>query len=535
MAHSPGWPGLLSFGRPPSLLGEASEPPLALGPGGPVRFGQADKQVREVAVIDVGSNSVRLVLYRLEGRAIWTVYNEKVLAGLGREISRTGRLNPEGVTTALAALRRFRAVLDGARPSEVYTAATAAVREAQDGPEFITRVRDETGLEIRVLSGQDEAQGAALGVIAGAPGSSGVAGDLGGSSLELVRIEDGVVGEGVTLKLGPFAFGPPRDYNPVRGRAETIRRLEPVITDYRAPVFHAVGGAWRNLALLHMRLSAYELNVVHQYELPAAEALSVARLVAHQSRSSLEQIRGISKKRLETLPHAAVLLEALIDRLGFQRVAFSAYGLREGLIYAAMPRELQARDPLVEGCTALGSRMGAAEGLGEALHAWLDPAREALRPVFPESRDEILLAATARLADVGARLHPDHRGPLAFDQVLRAPIAGQNHAERAFIAAAILARYEPDAPLPQPDTMRRVLSPDRAHRARALGLALRLGCDLSGRSPALLRRSALRIEGGDLVLTADRDAADLLLGEQTRKRLATLAAHLELTPVARGA
>ncbi|MDP8916988.1 MAG: Ppx/GppA family phosphatase, partial [Pseudomonadota bacterium] len=430
-----------------------------------MRFGRPDRQVRDVAVIDVGSNSVRLVLYRLEGRAIWTVYNEKVLAGLGREVSRTGRLNPEGVTTALAALRRFRAVLDGARPSEIYTAATAAVREAQDGSDFIARVRDEAGLEIRVLSGQDEARGAALGVIAGAPGSSGVVGDLGGSSLELVRIEEGAVGQGVTLKLGPFAFGSPRDYDPARGRAETIRRLEPVITDYRAPVFHAVGGAWRNLALLHMRLSGYELHVVQQYELSAAEALDVARLVARQSRSSLEQIRGMSKKRLETLPHAAVLLEALIDRLGFQRVAFSAYGLREGLIYAAMSRELQACDPLVEGCTALGSRMGAADGLGEALHAWLDPVREALRPVFPDRRDEILLAAAARLADIGARLHPDHRGALAFDQVLRAPIAGQSHPERAFIAAAVLARYEPEVPLPQRETMRRVLSSERTHRA----------------------------------------------------------------------
>jgi len=488
---------------------------------------------RDVAVIDVGSNSVRLVLYRLEGRAIWTVFNEKVLAGLGRGLGPGGRLNAEGVTAALAALRRFRAVLDGARPSEIHTAATAAVREAEDGPEFIASVREEAGLDIRVLSGAEEARCAALGVIAGAPASEGVAGDLGGSSLELVRIGGGEVGAGVTLPLGPFALGSPRDFDPARSRAEAIRRLEPVVADYRAPVFHAVGGAWRNLALLHMRLSGYELHVVHQYELSRAEALDIARVLGRLSRSSLEQIRGVSKKRLETLPHAAVLLEALIERLGFARVAFSAYGLREGLIYGAMPPELQAQDPLVAGCTALGARMGAAEGLGGALQAWLEPARAALPPVFGEGRGEVLLAAAARLADIGARLHPDHRGPLAFDQVLRAPIAGQNHAERAFIAASVLARYAPDAALPQPTTMARVLSPERTHRARALGLALRLGSDLSGRTPALLRRSKLRVEGRDLVLTADADAADLLLGEQTRKRLAALAAHLELHAVVR--
>jgi len=164
---------------------------------------------RDIAVIDVGSNSVRLVLYRIEGRAIWTAYNEKVLAGLGRGTARTGRLSRDGVTQAIAALKRFRAVLDGAQPDEVFTAATAAVREALDGPEFIARVRQETGLEIRVLSGEDEARYAALGVAAGAVNADGVVGDLGGSSLELTRINHGAPGPGVTLALGPFSLGAP--------------------------------------------------------------------------------------------------------------------------------------------------------------------------------------------------------------------------------------------------------------------------------------------------------------------------------------
>ena len=151
---------------------------------------------RDIAVIDVGSNSVRLVLYRVEGRAIWTAYNEKVLAGLGRGTARTGRLSPEGVTQAIAALKRFRAVLDGARPDEVFTAATAAVREAVDGPAFVERVLRETGLEIRVLSGEDEAHFAALGVAAGAVDAHGVVGDLGGSSLELTRLDHGRPGPG---------------------------------------------------------------------------------------------------------------------------------------------------------------------------------------------------------------------------------------------------------------------------------------------------------------------------------------------------
>jgi exopolyphosphatase / guanosine-5'-triphosphate,3'-diphosphate pyrophosphatase len=485
---------------------------------------------RDVAVIDVGSNSVRLVIYRLEGRAIWTVYNEKVLAGLGREVARTGRLSVEGVAAAMPALRRFRAVIESVRPAHVYTAATAAVREAEDGREFIRRIREETGLSIDILTGEDEAHAAALGVIAGSPHAEGVVGDLGGSSLELTRIGGGEVGDGVTLALGPFAVGGLKNYDVLKGKALAQRRLGEVAADFRTPCFHAVGGAWRNLALLQMQLTGYDLHVVHQYELAAAEALRVARLVASQSRSSLDRIPGVSKKRAETLPHAAVLLESIIEQLQVERVAFSAYGLREGLIFAAMSDDLRGRDPLLEGATAMGVRFGVSQDLGPALEAWLAPAFASLDPVFSFDRDRVLLGAAARLADIGARLHPDHRAVLAFDQVLRAPIAGQTHPERAFLATAIYARHQAGDDLPQASAIRRVLSPDALHRARAVGLALRLGSDLSGRSATLLRASSLTFTDRAVILRARPEAADLLLGEQTRKRLAALAHHLELTP-----
>ncbi len=486
---------------------------------------------RDVAVIDVGSNSVRLVLYRVEGRAIWTVFNEKVLAGLGRKVGAGGRLSPEGVTTALAALRRFRAVLDGAQPAEIYTAATAAVREAADGAEFAARVRAETGLKVRILSGEEEAHFSALGVIAGQPGARGVVGDLGGSSLELIRIGDGRVGEGVTLPLGPFALGAPREIDGPAVKARVVERLARVAPRFRGGCFHAVGGAWRNIALIHMDMTNYPLRIVHQYELGAAQALEAARFVARQSRGSLELIPGVSKKRAETLPYAALVLEALVEQLDLQSVCMSAFGLREGLLLDAMAKRVRRLDPLVEGCAALGARMGAVERLGPALQAWLEPTWSALPPVFPvpdATRDGVLLAAACRLADLGARLHPDHRADLAFDQVLRAPIPGQSHPERAFLATAVFARHTAQHPIRQGSGVDRVLSPERLTRARALGAALRLGCDLSGRTAALLARCTLALDKDLLVLSVKRPAADLLLGEQTRKRLGALAELLEM-------
>jgi len=479
----------------------------------------ASTRTRDAAVIDIGSNSVRLVVYALEGRSIWTLYNEKVLAGLGRDLASTGKLSPEGASTALNAIRRFRAVLEAAKPSEIFVAATAAVREAADGPDFVARVREQAGFQVTVLSGEEEARYAALGVLAGAPDAEGVVGDLGGASLELVRLTAAGAGDGVTLPLGPFSLGP---FDADRIRAVADRRLAPVAAAFRTKTFHAVGGAWRNLALLHMRMSDYPLRVVHQYEISRDEAVEAAHLIARQSKRSLDGIPGMSKKRIETLPYAATVLEALIEQLQVERVSISAYGVREGLLFEAMPPAVRGLDPLIEGSAALGARQGAAEDLGAALETWLAPTFEALPSVFGGG-DRRLMAAACRLAELGARLHPDHRADLVFEQVLRAPVAGQTHPERAFLAAAAYGRHTSTFEPPERSTLSRLLNAERMHRARVLGAAVRLGCDLSGRNAGLLGHARMRIDSDRLTVGADAGWADMLLGEQTARRAKTLA------------
>lgn len=477
---------------------------------------------RDVAAIDIGSNSVRLVLYRLEGRAIWTVFNEKVLAGLGRDLAATGRLSVEGAAQALTALKRFAAVIEGVQPAHVFVAATAAVREAEDGPSFCDTVAAETGLKVRVLSGEEEARYAALGVLAGIPHAEGVAADLGGSSLELVRIEDGQVGKGITLPLGPFALADGKTFDVGKRRDEIARRLKPA-GDYQTDTLYAVGGAWRTLAQVQMDVSGYPLHIVHQYAMSADDAWDVARLVARQSKASLEKWPGLSKKRAETLPHAALVLEGLIERLGLKTIVLSAWGVREGLLFEALDEDVASVDPLLAGSSALGARQGISPTLPAALRTWIDPLMAALPTGFDAKRDGELADALCRLADLGARLHPDHRVELAFDQVLRAPVPGQTHAERAFLATAINARYGGPSGTPEPETIVRLLNEEQRQAARALGLAIRLACDLSGRSAQLLVNARATVKGDLLSLTAADGYADVLLGEQTRRRAKALA------------
>lgn len=492
----------------------------------PASGAAAENEVRQAAVIDVGSNSVRLVIYRLEGRAIWTVYNEKVLAGLGRDLAETGRLSPDGTEQALAALKRFRTVLDAMPGAQIFTAATAAVREAEDGAAFLRQVDRETRLKLRLLSGEEEARYSAMGVLAGLPHAEGVVGDLGGASLELTRLDAAGARDAVSLPLGPFAVaGGASTFNPEKVKAWVAHEIEPHARRFRTPVLHAVGGAWRNFALLHMRMSGYPLEIVHQYEIGRREAISAARLISHQSQESLSRAPGLSRKRVDTLPYAAVLLEALIEQLGLEKICLSAYGLREGLLFDGMSAKLRARDPLIEGCSALASQNGGDDSFGPALAAWVAPVFAALPPAFGD-REPLLTAAACRLADIGARLHPDHRADLVFAQVLRSPIAGQTHAERAFLAAAVYSRYSAPFTPQEGDTISRLLSPERLARARALGAAIRLGCDLSGRAAHLLGRARLVIDGPTLRLTVDPGHADLLLGEQTLKRANSLAQRL---------
>jgi exopolyphosphatase/guanosine-5'-triphosphate,3'-diphosphate pyrophosphatase len=481
----------------------------------------------DAAVIDVGSNSVRLVLYRLDGRAIWSVFNEKVLAGLGRDIARTRALSPDGMTAALTALRRFRALIDASRPAQVFTAATAAVRDAKDGPQFRQRVEAETGIALRVLSGEEEARCAALGVLAGSPQARGLVGDLGGASLELIRLGGETPGPGVTLPLGPFSIQQPNRFDPARVRAAVERVVtSEVRKSFRADTLNAVGGAWRNLALLHMRISDYPLEIVHQYEIGRRDVLDLARFVSQQSRGSLDRIEGISKRRLENLPHAAVVLEGLVERLDIQKVSLSAFGVREGLLLQSMGDEVRRRDPLLAGCAALGGRPAVAEALGKALEDWINPVFERLPPLLG-ARETTLVGAASRLAELGAALHPDHRAELVFEQVLRAPIAGMDHTERVFLACAAFARHTASANMPRPQLISRLLTPERHQRARALGAGLRLGCELSGRNPELLARSRLTLRPAVLSVEAEEQWAPLLLGEQTAKRAATLAQLLE--------
>ncbi|HWB97506.1 MAG TPA: hypothetical protein VG672_12405, partial [Bryobacteraceae bacterium] len=321
--------------------------------------------------------------------------------------------------------------------------------------------------------------------------------------------------------------GAPAPVDAERVTEQIRRQLEPLKARFTGTQFHAVGGAWRNLALIWMQKELYPLQVVQQFELPVRDVTSIAKLIASQSLPSLERVPGVSKRRMENISYAALVLQELIEVFGFETLCFSAFGLREGLLFEALEDELKDDDPLIAGCAALGNRLGINEDLGPRLAEWAISFYAGAEGLF-EKPDEKLIRAAAKLADIGARLHPDHRAELACDQVLRAPIAGQTHEERVFLACATYTRYSGDEYGLEPVLIGRVLGEDKLATATQLGLLLRLGCDLSAKSGKLLSHAHIRQVERQLTLTAEPEWQDLLLGEQTRRRARALAQALKL-------
>lgn len=478
-------------------------------------------------IIDIGSNSVRLVVYQGLSRTPPIVFNEKVMAGLGRGLAANGRLSDASTALALTALARFAMLANDMGLETLRTVATAAVREALNAAEFCQAVRDHTGLEIETISGEAEARGAALGVIAGIPDADGVVGDLGGGSLELIRVAGGEAHERISLPIGSLRLDAVRKRGAPALTRFIRRALDQVdwIAKGRGKPFYMVGGSWRALSQLHIHLTDWPLPVIHQYTMDAKAPERLVRTLAQIDPKALKGVPNISTTRAPSLPGAAVLLSATVRRLGSSCVIASAYGLREGLLYAQLPPALQAEDPLLSAARGEGERQGRFPEHGDLLFAWTG----GLFSPGETPADARLRLAACLLSDVAWRAHPDFRSDRGLDIALHGNWVSVTAGERAMLAMALHACFGGPPTDPVFDTLRRLATPEQLARARAWGLALRLGQRLTGGTARAISSSTLRREGDTLVLTLPSGLRPLY-GEAVARRLKTLATLLELTP-----
>lgn len=471
-------------------------------------------------VVDLGSNSVRLVVYEGQTRNPMPIFNEKAVLRLGRGLQNTGRLNEEGMEQALTVMQRYYAIAGamGASPFEVL--ATAAVRDALNGPAFVETLQQRfPGVPIHILSGQEEAAFSADGMLCGIPNADGILADIGGGSLEVVRLVRGTRGPSQTLRLGVIRLAERSggDLLKARALAEEDMNSVPWLSQAGGSDLYLVGGAWRALARIHLLQSGYPLNMVHHYIIEREEARNLAELVATAGRKVLERLPGAPRRRIDDLPYAAVVLRRLLRVTNARRVVFSASGLREGWFMRRMPRAIQEQDPMLSAVTEMAARHGRDPALPPALVRWT-------APLFPaESPAEIhLREAACWVSDIGSHDHPEFRAEQAFLRVLRQPGIGLDHYARAFLALAVAVRYEAgsDAAFLRP--ARSLLDVPSASRAEILGAALRLAYTLSAGTHDLLASTRLRTEAGRLVLHL-RANSGVFAGEAVVRRLERLA------------
>lgn len=469
-----------------------------------------------VGIIDVGSNSIRLVVYERASRAPLPVFNEKILCGLVRGLDATGKLNPAGVEMALANIERFATLTHNMKVTSVDLLATAAVRDAADGPAFLREIESRTGIKAHLVSGQDEARYSGLGVICGMPEAEGVMGDLGGGSLELVALGGGGIGTSVTLPVGPLRLMSSGRGDPKKAIIDAIDSVR-WLRDEAGKTFFAVGGAWRSFARLHMEQAGYPLHIIHQYEIPTDDARAVARLVAAQSPKSLEKMPGVSRRRIDTLSLASLALERVLAALKPKTVVFSAFGLREGFYYSRLSPQERQRHPLIAFAEEQGAGWRRFDLSPQEIFDWLTPAFSG-----EDEAERVLRHAACHLSDISWNDHPDYRAEQAYSRVLHLPAPGMNHRERAILAMTMAYRYKSDAKSAMLETAIKLADGKGRTFARRLGACLRLAYNLSGGASGLLPRIALERTDKDLRLLVP-DTLKIRLGDVTARRLETAA------------
>jgi exopolyphosphatase / guanosine-5'-triphosphate,3'-diphosphate pyrophosphatase len=471
------------------------------------------KRASSVAVIDIGSNSVRLVVYESMSRSLVSVFNEKTLCGLGREVQSTGLLAPDAVAKALTSLRRFRALCKVQRVGRVHAIATAACRDATNGPDFIAKAERICGVKIEILSGPREAKLSALGVVSGIHRPDGIVGDLGGGSLELIDVRGNSVRSGVTLPLGTLALQDLSHKSLKRAERITRNELSEVtqLKAGRGRSFYAVGGTWRALARIHIIQSGYPLGVMHGYTIAAADALDFARRVRRLAAANLlANIEAVADARRPLLTYAALVLEYIIRVAQPKTIVFSTFGVREGLLYSMLPDAERAVDGFLCGAQSLNELLSRSARHAQELIGWTD---RLVRVVGLRESDEDrrLRHAACLLSDIGWRVHPDHRGEQTLSLITNGNFGSISHQGRAFVALSVFFRYaglsEENEP---PVVVQDLVTPAQLERARVLGAAFRVAHLISAARPGVLPATHFRSRGRKLMLVFEHKMVDLV-------------------------
>ena len=477
------------------------------------------------AVIDIGSNAIRLVVYAGAKRAPMPIYNEKSRAGLGACLAHSRTIDAATMDLAVAAIVRFHTLARAMDVETLRVVATAAVREATNGQELVKRAAD-MGIRVEILDGATEAYIAGLGILSEHADSDGYVGDLGGGSLELARISNGEIGARISLPFGSLRIGDmvgqtPKDISTAIKKAiQDSGQAEAFPIDRDLP-FYLVGGSWRALARLHIHVSEFPLAVLSNYVMPPTTPVEL--LTMTQDVKYLSDNKVVPTARIDTLAGATALLSGIVRLLKPSALVTSTSGLREGLLFDMLTPAERKLDPFVEAARFEGERLARFRFHGAALANWMSD-------VFAHQGADMarMRLITCLLADTAWNMTPEYRGDVALTLALDGNWPGATTEERAILAAALVAVYDSKR---QPlELLDRLASPEKTQQAHSWGLAIRLAQRLDGGTGAALADSKLSVNSGVLELHLSR-VAERLQSDSVARRLQRLSDALGIAEI----
>ena len=470
-----------------------------------------------VGVIDIGSNSIRLVVYDGMKRVPLPIYNEKAFCTLGQGMSRTNRLNPQGVKMARQAIARLLTAARLNKVAELHIIATAAIRDADDGKAFVKELERTHKVKIDVISGKREAKYAALGIASSHYAPHGMVADLGGGSLELTLLHERKI-----LHHSSQPMGSLRLLDRSKGKSELLDELIGKYLEQvewlpevpgNAEALYAVGGSFRALAKVHMRRTDYPLNLLHNYTLDRDEMMPLLEEIANYNEAQCAEL-PVSSKRQPQLPVAARIMLELLEESAASKVVFSTSGIREGLLFSQLSPYLQKEDLLLSSSHNLRASFAGKSLYARELFEWMNP----LFTAESEAMRRVRLAA-CMLHHLAMNIQSANRAEWAYHHVLQATIRGLEHQERIALAAALYHRYRTS--MKDEFGSYALLSESWKSWAALTGAAMRLGYRLSGGAPGNLEQTKLRLDDDRPALRLS-NAMKPLQGETLERRKQTL-------------
>jgi exopolyphosphatase/guanosine-5'-triphosphate,3'-diphosphate pyrophosphatase len=481
-----------------------------------------------IASIDIGSNSVRLVVYKYLNYALLPVLNEKAICQLGKGLENSGVLHPQGVCDALKALEKFAIILKMHSVKKVVTVATAAVRDAKDGAAFLSEVKKFIKIDIDLISGASEASFAALGVKHSFQNVEGVVADMGGGSLEYSRVHGAEITNPISLPLGYFRLMDISNHNPAAAhnvlRQKLAERKSGLLNkEMLGGDLYLAGGGFRSIAKIHMAKRHYPLKILHNYEASADDMLKLCERLIGRNIFQLAKLEGLAEDRVDTIPYAAASLSALIQAINPPRIFFSANGLREGAILSSLLGVIpeSSESDKLKDSVALSLKPTVNEQYAEqVINLFAQPLNEMCGV---KTR---LFEAAALFSEAFINGHPEYRAENAFLSVLRGQYVAANHYERAFIAACCYYRYRHKDSNNTLDEYKDLTASIDKRAARCVGLVLSIAYGLSGGNEKVLGKLSVEYQvGKEFVIGVPKDLMPLV-SNGVIKKAAKLAEQL---------